>query len=83
MNKAQKFLLDNKCYDVILNAKNAAIPEDWIYVSDIMVMFLDSEKINTSQLLIEFSSYVNKHELVDEEHITDSSIKEFIKNKSK
>lgn len=42
-NKAQKFLLNNNCGDLILNDHRTTKPEDRIYVSDIMTMFLESE----------------------------------------
>jgi len=51
-NKAQKFLLDNKCGDLILNNHRTTKPEDRIYASDIMMMFLDSERgqnVDTSE----------------------------------
>jgi hypothetical protein len=43
-NRAQKFLLDNNCGDLILNDRIGTKPEDWIYASDIMMMFLESEQ---------------------------------------
>jgi hypothetical protein len=51
-NKAQKFLLDNNCGDLILNDHRTTKPEDRIYASDIMMMFLESERgqnIDTSE----------------------------------
>jgi len=51
-NKAQKFLLDNNCGDLILNDRRTTKPEDRIYASDIMMMFLESERgqnIDTSE----------------------------------
>ncbi len=43
-NKAQKFLLDNNCGDLILNDTRAKNVKDRIYASDIMMMFLKSER---------------------------------------
>ena len=43
-NKAQKYLLDNNCGDLILNDHRTTKPEDRIYASDIMMMFLESER---------------------------------------
>jgi len=51
-NKAQKFLLDNNCGDLILNDHRTTKPEDRIYASDIMMMFLESERgqnVDTSE----------------------------------
>ncbi len=51
-NKAQKFLLDNNCGDLILNDHRTTKPKDRIYSSDIMMMFLESERernIDTSE----------------------------------
>lgn len=36
MNNAQKFLLGNKCNDLVLNDKPHIKPDEYIYVSDIM-----------------------------------------------
>lgn len=38
--KAQKFLLDHNCGDLILNDHRTTKPKDRIYASDIMVKFL-------------------------------------------
>lgn len=43
-NKAQGFLLDNNCGDLILNDSRTTKREDRIYASDIMMMFLESER---------------------------------------
>ena len=43
-NKAQKYLLNNKCADLLLNDNRTTRIEDRIYVSDIMMMFLRSER---------------------------------------
>lgn len=43
-NKAQKFLLDNNCGDLILNDVRAKNAKDRIYASDIMMKFLESEQ---------------------------------------
>jgi len=43
-NKAQKFLLDNNCGDLILNDTRAKNAKDRIYASDIMMKFLESER---------------------------------------
>ena len=43
-NKAQKYLLDNNCGDLILNDHRTTKPDDRIYASDIMMMFLESER---------------------------------------
>ena len=43
-NKAQKYLLNNNCGDLILNDHRTTKPEDRIYASDIMMMFLESER---------------------------------------
>ena len=43
-DKAQKFLLDNNCGDLILNDKRAKNAKDRIYASDIMMKFLESER---------------------------------------
>ena len=37
-NKAQAFLLEHNCGDLVLN--DHRLPKDWIYVSDIMMKFL-------------------------------------------
>lgn len=36
MNKAQKYLLDNKCNDLVLNNKPHVKSTDYIYASDLM-----------------------------------------------
>lgn len=43
-NKAQQFLLNNNCGDLILNDHRTTKPEDRIYASDIMMMFIESER---------------------------------------
>jgi hypothetical protein len=40
MKTAIRFLLDNKCDDLILNDRRGLKPEDRIYASDIMEKFL-------------------------------------------
>ena len=49
-NKAQKFLLDNNCGDLILNDVRDKKADDRIYASDIMMKFLESER-KTIELL--------------------------------
>lgn len=41
-NIAQKFLLDNDCADLILNEHRRLQPEQRLYASDVMMMFLES-----------------------------------------
>jgi len=51
-SKAQHFLLNNGCGDLILNDHRTTKPEDRIYASDIMMLFLDcalSENTPTSE----------------------------------
>ena len=43
-NKAQKFLLENNCGDLILNDTRAKNAKGRIYASDIMMKFLESER---------------------------------------
>ena len=52
VNKAQKFLLDNNCGDLILNDVRSKNAEYRIYASDIMMKFLESERgqnVDTSE----------------------------------
>jgi hypothetical protein len=65
VNKAQKFLLDNNCGDLILNDHRTTKPEDRIYASDIMMMFLDSERgqnVDTSERQLTIPDVVQQSE---------------------
>jgi len=43
MNKAQTYLIDHGCNDLILGTDNTSNVENWYYVSDVMMEFLASE----------------------------------------
>ena len=43
-NKAQKYLLKKECGDLILNGNRVSGKNKRIYASDIMMMFLESER---------------------------------------
>lgn len=81
-NKAQKYLLDNNCGDLILNDHRTTKPEDRIYASDIMMMFLESERgqnvdkgesnctiFDVRQLLIDFCEIYAEGQFEDPDDI--------------
>jgi hypothetical protein len=51
MKPAIRFLLDNKCDDLILNDRKGIKPEDRIYASDIMEKFLNHNTLNRDKVM--------------------------------
>ena len=58
MNKAQKFLLDNQCGDLLLNEKRCKNTSDRIYSSDIMMKFKGLDIVKSEAIAELKSDYV-------------------------
>lgn len=92
-NKAQMFLLDNNCGDLILNDTRAKNAKDRIYASDIMMKFLESERgqnddtsewqltipdvVGQSEQLLAFAQYLHNHSYVNKGFKPETLVRRF------